>query len=330
MVRIRLLLLAAWVLLPALATAAPLRYESFFVFGDSLSDPGNAYFMSGNEWPISPPYAQRFSNGRVAAELLADRLGITMTPAAAGGTNFAVGGATTGLKNYNFEVGSPAGLPAAFENSGISAQVAGFLAAAPEFDPNGSLFMLWGGPNDIFLGLAQSSNMSAVIGDAIANLSTSILTLAGAGAIDFLVPNMPNLALTPFGLAQSEANRNALNAISLGFNDALAQALAQVRSLAPTLNLFEFDVASFLQNVLFDPAAYGFTNVTETCFLAASCDSYLFFDPVHPTTAAHALLAKGFAQRIPEPSLPSLLLVALLAAGLARYARGRRSLLVRA
>src|SRR3954468_5021943 len=53
-------------------------FEHLVVFGDSLSDTGNA---------------GRFSNGPVWVEYLADRLGLTLSPSQRGGSNFAVGGA---------------------------------------------------------------------------------------------------------------------------------------------------------------------------------------------------------------------------------------------
>ena len=47
------------------------------VFGDSNSDDGNAWRISGKVFPASPPYWQgRFGDGPVWSELLRDRLGI--------------------------------------------------------------------------------------------------------------------------------------------------------------------------------------------------------------------------------------------------------------
>jgi outer membrane lipase/esterase len=62
------------------AAYAP-RFGALYVFGDSLSDNGNA---------------GRFSNGQVWVEHLADRLGLPLRPARLGGTNHAVGGARAG------------------------------------------------------------------------------------------------------------------------------------------------------------------------------------------------------------------------------------------
>ena len=53
-------------------------FDHLVVFGDSLSDAGNA---------------GRASNGPVWVEILADRLNLTLRPSQSGGSNFAVGGA---------------------------------------------------------------------------------------------------------------------------------------------------------------------------------------------------------------------------------------------
>ena len=81
------------VLAPALALARP--SPLLYVVGDSLSDQGNAFALTGGTFP-PPPYDQRASNGPVAVEYLADALGVPLAPSAAGGTNYAVVGAATG------------------------------------------------------------------------------------------------------------------------------------------------------------------------------------------------------------------------------------------
>jgi phospholipase/lecithinase/hemolysin len=89
-----------------------------------------------------------------------------------------------------------------------------------------------------------------------------------------------------------------------------------------------FDTFGSSEEVLSDPQAFGFTNITEACVdnlqdLLAGCPGFLFFDAVHPTTAAHALLGASFFAAVPWPSTLALLIGAggaLLLVG----ARGRR------
>ena len=81
------------------------------VFGDSLSDSGNSFTLTGGIIPPDPPYdSGRFSNGPVALEYLAEDLELTLDLYYDDeeGNNFAVGGARTGTGNSNNdEIGKP-------------------------------------------------------------------------------------------------------------------------------------------------------------------------------------------------------------------------------
>jgi phospholipase/lecithinase/hemolysin len=71
-------------------------YTALFAFGDSLSDAGNAFIASGGVTPPLPYVGGHFSNGPTWVEDLSVGLGLgTLTPSLAGGTDFAIGGATT-------------------------------------------------------------------------------------------------------------------------------------------------------------------------------------------------------------------------------------------
>src|SRR5260370_36820442 len=43
-----------------------------------------------------------------------------------------------------------------------------------------------------------------------------------------------------------------------------------------------------------DPSAFGFTNVTDACgaIVGANCSTYEYWDGIHPTAAAHMVIAK--------------------------------------
>jgi phospholipase/lecithinase/hemolysin len=266
------------ILLLAMTTVASAgKYSAVFVYGDSLSDTGNIYTITGHTIPPSPPYYNgRFSNGPLAAEYLAFA---TQSPL----VNFAWGGATTGIGDSG-DGGTQttagfAGLP------GMLVQVASTLGTIPPPVVASSLFIVWGGPDDFITG------GSAQIG--VADELAIVAALQAAGATHILVPGMPDLGLTPAYFGDPAAT-----AFSLSFDQAL-------QALLPAGATY-FDTFGFMHKVVANPGAYGFTNVTDPCLVGltpcANPDQYLFWDDLHPTTAADAILAAQFANATPEPS----------------------------
>jgi phospholipase/lecithinase/hemolysin len=101
--------LLAGALLGATAAHAA-SFDAEYVFGDSLSDNGNAAEAGGAAFPFPPSFHDSFTNGPVAAAVLAQSFGLNLEPSlwANGfmdvhnifppgfvpGTNYAFGGAT--------------------------------------------------------------------------------------------------------------------------------------------------------------------------------------------------------------------------------------------
>ena len=274
----------AAVLAPALAIAAPIT--SLYVVGDSLSDQENGFLLTGGTFPPLP-YDQRASNGPVAVEYLANALGVPLAPSASGGTNYAVLGAATGA------VGIPSAPPlttenaaailygqAALEGSSLLSQTGEILAAGPIADP-GALFFVWGGANDLFIDPSP-----ATVGNAIDNLALAISMLYGGGARHFLVPNLPDLSRTPSGQGLPPAQRDGLQALSIGFNAGLAGALNGLSAL-PGIDIELFDTFALFNAILANPGAFGFSNTSMPCItgdlgvggsVCADPGAYVFWD----------------------------------------------------
>src|SRR5512139_470403 len=305
-------------------------FTGLYAFGDSLSDAGSSpsavlsiYKLLGGNCdpyhPCPPYYDGRYSNGPVAVERLAN----SILPGGATPANFfdfAVAGSTTGLGNYGD--GGSAGGQGAFGLPGMYQQVGSYLTSSGgTADPN-ALYFVWGGAND-FLTLD-----SPIL--AAQNIAGYVGALASAGATNILVPNLPDLGLTPF--VQSVGLQTQAHAFSTAFNATLAIQLGSLDQLFPAADIIQFDTYSFLNDVVLNPAKYGLSNSQDACLpslLDAPCanpDSYVFWDVFHPTTAADAVIATAFATSVPEPGTMALLAVGLLAlfyAGSQRRTPGR-------
>ncbi len=273
--------------------AGAAEFTGTVFFGDSLSD-------SGAYTAVLPPGTGKFTTnpGTVWTETLAASYGTSAIPSTIGGTNFAQGGARiTGLLGVPTTHPTGTAMP-------ISAQVMAFLATNPVADP-GALYSVWAGANDIFFqaGLAGAGLITP--GQAQANVVTAateqiaqIVALRGAGARFILVPDIPDIGSTPFGVGSGAAT--TFTGLSTLYTTTLFSNLA-----VAGLEVIPLNVAGLLTEVLADPAAFGLKDVTTlACGLTSSLlctpasfvtpdapQTFLFASDVHPTTAGHQLIA---------------------------------------
>lgn len=295
-----------WFALAGLMGAAPAgAFTQLVIFGDSLSDTGNVYTSSFNTIPLSPPYFDgRFSNGPVWVEQLANNLGLSATPSLLGGTNQAWGGARTGA------AGS---VPA------LSAQAATYIGGSGGSVDPGALYVVFGGGNDV-----RDATMLSDIEQSVSNIADIITNLANAGAVDFLVPNLPDIGKTPEAIAGGPAAMAGATALSMGFNSGLASVLPGLEA-ALAINIVPLDVFAFLNGIIDDPGSLGITNTDSACVSGITvCDDpsqYIFWDNIHPTAVVHAALGDFASAIVPVPAALWLFASGLVVIGAAR--RGR-------
>jgi phospholipase/lecithinase/hemolysin len=280
-------------------------------FGDSLSDVGNDYIASGGTQPAPTAdyYQGRFTNGGNWLDYLAHDLGVAgPTASLAGGLDYAFGGASTGAGTTTYAPGQ--------QVPNVDSQIGMYLAA--HTPTAGDLFTIWGGANNLLINQQPNPLVPAQ------DIANEISTLAAAGAKQFLIPNLPLLGEIPITSSLSAAQRQGLDAWSVGFNQALAaETSALSKSLGVQIHLV--DIQGLFQSVVTNPGNYGFTNVTGSAINPSlNGMGYLFWDGEHPTTAADALIGQVAAQSVPEPS--SLMIAVTLLSSLAavRVVRRRR------
>ena len=269
------------------STAQAQTYNRLVVFGDSLSDNGNLFAVSGQ--PPAPYFQGRFSNGPVFTELLGFNAGrFTAGAPVTGSVNYAFGGARTDLS---------ANPP------GMRAQLASYTGAGGTFGAN-DLVSVLGGANNIFQAfpgaaanpLTAQSTMQGVANAAASDINLIVSTIAQAGAGTILVSNLPRLGITPQFASTGTSGAALADFAGTTFNSALLNNLFATAAARPNTNIILMDLYKISDPLRANPGRFGLTNATDACFTGVSVcsnpDGYLYWDGVHPTAAGHRLLAQ--------------------------------------
>jgi uncharacterized protein (TIGR03437 family) len=270
---------------------AQIPFTEFVVFGDSLSDNGNLYVgtsLLGDPTPGPPMYATgEYTDGTNSVpsttgplglwiEQLAPKLNLPVPqPFAKNGTNYAVASALTGS--------NPTYSPLTASIPYMTDQLNLFLKASPT-PPVNALYTFWGGSNDILFGNVAPAT-------AAANVQGNIDTLAKAGAKYFLWVNLPLLGEVPEEITTSD--RSALDAAAAAYNQAMSTAIAQLKTAHPGITIVTVDTYALFVAIGQNPSSFGFANITSPAqgLTGVNPNTYLFWDMLHPTTAADSYLA---------------------------------------
>lgn len=319
---------------------AEASFSGLYVFGDSLSDTGNvaqvyaqipsSALSSGapSAVPGYPYYQGRFSNGPVYIDYLASALGFSATPSSLGGNNYAYGGARTEYQAF----GPP------FQ--GLQQQISSYLSRSQNQADDQALYVVWAGANnvqDLLAGKQYDPTGHAIpnVSQTIADLFGAIGNLYAAGARHFLIPNIPDLGVTPRVRAAGSTAVAAARSLALSINAGLDSLLQQFAMDHSDFNMVRFDAFSLLDNMALHPSLYGLSNSTNRCYtgddlgftgggsICSTAELHLFWDGIHPSTAADQIFASTMLADLPEPTTPLLLVsgVLLLAARHTRHTK---------
>jgi len=262
------------------------------VFGDSLSDRGNLFELTSFFPP--PPYVDgRFSNGDIWVDYFQDSLGLGEAQI----QDFAFGGATTGSTNaLEPLVESLTGLDLTLP--GLTNQIDSYINSLPASggDPNG-LYVIWVGANDLLNVPTNPAQVPGFLANSISNIVDAISRVAAEGGDTFLVPNLPDLGLTPRSL--SGGNSTLVTTLTSQFNAGLTNALTALETTLG-IDILEVDIFSATQEILNAPADFDLTNVTDPLIsqIPPVDPGFFWWDDIHPTTGIHERVSDAFKDEL--------------------------------
>ena len=291
------------------------RFNHLVVFGDSLSDNGNALALTGGKSPSFPfghtfgtsgndlgdTFPGRWTDGQnwvdyfPSVPSVANHLPPNHFPPVtafysdpSNGTNVAVAGSTSAEL--------------------LQSQIPDYIQAKGTLPggriPGDDLYCIWVGADDFAAQIPPQPQKT------VANILSGITALARAGAKWIILVTVPDISLTP--------DVRALDALKPGTVQAAKQFVAAVNVLLAVeipliawqeqINISFVDINTIFVPLVLNPAFFGFSNSKDPAFIpptyvAPNPDSFVFLDGFHPTTKVHLIAAK-FIYRLASSGFP--------------------------
>jgi phospholipase/lecithinase/hemolysin len=292
-----------------LSAGTPL--DKMVVFGDSLSDNGNLYDYMKHQLPVSPPYFEgRFTNGPVWVELLMRSYYPTTSKEHL--FDYAFGGAGV-MEDDDGEDGFFT----------LRREMDSYFISHQDKADENSLYVVWIGSNN-YLAIPEGNEIEKSLHDVDVGIQHGLQRLVDKGAKHIMVVNVPDLGRIP--LAREFDAVEVLGYLAKQHNDTLQRRVNDLQNAYPDVQWLYFDINVLLHEIMDNPHGYGFTNITDTCYEEAvehpsantvlrmvstakpsfkngACKGYLFFDPVHPSGAAHVIMAERTRKMFDESGI---------------------------
>ena len=300
------------------------NFSNVVVFGDSLSDSGNAASLQ----PLPPGSSFTTNPDPVWSEIVAQDFGASGSNSLAGGPNYAFAGACMNPDT-----------PCDFDQSPrVTEQIEQyFLKSDGRADPN-ALYVIWGGVNDVAdslgyflkndpnnLPMAQRfTPQEATLAAASVNVE-QIRRLQEAGARHVLVYNLPDISKSPYAVNLGQVAQGALTQLGSRYNETLYAGIRESED-----GIIPINVHAFFNEIVENPGTYGFTDATGTACGEPDATSavsiicgpegsglpvtdksganrqYLFADRSHPSGATHEMIASMVTSTLAAPVQVSL------------------------
>jgi hypothetical protein len=257
----------------------------------TTNGPGGTYY-----------YGNRFTNGRVWVEVLAERLGLEFE------------------SSFNWSYFG-------HYSPNLVTNVTDFIAPP---DISTALFVIWINNADFVSNLANSSfapynnsNLAIwtnAITQSVSNQLEAIEILYAKGARTIIMPNAVDITNVPYYVGLPSADKSFLRQRVIDFNDGFAEMISEATSELPDLTIYVPDLFTLFDDVVANPANYGLVNaldngqivdaLSDQTLADKSLDGpgaeYIFWDYLDPTAKAHSIIADLTKQLISPSSIASI------------------------
>lgn len=280
--------------------------ENIVVFGDSLSDYDNLRFvMPSVAYDYRPKWGGSFSNGPTWVKYVVDnvRKSYNYTPNV---YNYAIASAVTDSVWMASYLNKTIYVP------GLAQQLDRYLAgtapwsyrcasAAPAVSSK-SVYVIWGGGNDVLQSVEAGKSPTPAVQNVIAVYTNMTARLIARGATKFIWVTTLAGHTSPYGQSQSVLVQATLQDLATYTRHYLNAGAKSVVSKYAGVSVQYVDPYDLSVTFLNNSASYNFTKygpctTGSSPTWTVSCSSTVsaaWFDGVHPSTGAHALIADLF------------------------------------
>jgi phospholipase/lecithinase/hemolysin len=292
------ILLFGPVVIPAQAT-----FSSIYIFGDGVSATTN----NTSPYPSSTNYfGQRYSNGRVWVEVLAQRQGVPNNSVTNANWSYA-----SNNWSYVFDYSSE-----------LVKNVANFNAPT---NATNALFVVWVNDADFVYDVGNyATNITQwtnAMNLSLTNHFKSITNLYAKGARTLIMPNAVDITQVPDYQNYASA-RVFIRQRIIDFNTAFTTTLMnRLRTNCPGITIYVPDFFTLLDNILTNASAYGLTNAGTYALnqngtikltnlsMTGPGANYIWWDGEDPTAKAEAVMADVVQQLISPARISQLTLL---------------------
>ncbi|KAE8715207.1 putative GDSL-like Lipase/Acylhydrolase superfamily protein [Hibiscus syriacus] len=303
------LIVTVSILFRVLSICCAQNIAAFFVFGDSLVEAGNNFYIDTVAKPVFPngeelgfkDYAPPFLAPNITGDMILK------------GVNYASSGAGI-LQATGSIFGERICMDRQLDYFGKTRQdiISKIGAPAAQALLRNSLYFLSIGANDVLFGEYETLDRNSYTNEVVSNFKSQIIRLYNMDARKFAVAGVSKVGSIPFEIDTHICAQNcaeSLNNFAKLLNSKLKSLVEDLtNSLAGSILIY-VDNYAVTEEIINNSRSYGFENVDYACCevigrhgglipcmevsrVCSDRKKYMFWDPFHPTESAILIAAK--------------------------------------